>query len=571
MKRFCTLLSLVMVLLLLAACSGLTEPTEVTSFTEPVQEGSKVITTVDELLAAIRPGAEIILGEGEFRLDTASDYGQRKGPWYIWNDLGLGNYELQIQYVEGLTIRGAGKGKTSLITAPRSANVLSFVDSEHVTLADMTLGHTEMAEACEGGVIRLTSVEDMKLEGLGLYGCGTLGVMAYEAENLMMTDCEIYECSAGAVHLSLCEDVTIRKSSIHSIGEEMPAQQLFAIWGGEEITISDCEISDNYVQNLMILDSMEAVVLRNNRFVSNRVSEAAFFFYSRGAVLDGNTFEDMQLRNWYVRGSQTAVDASGDPVFFEDPVQETMAITPGEPVPVSTGEQKTVKVKDVEAFLKAIAPDTCITLDTSLLDFSQARSYKTAQKLFEEHPQDSIVYPEDSDYYYWENNYDGPSLVIRNVTNLTIQGKSDDRTKCTLSAVPRYADVLTFENCSAITLSGFTAGHTVEPGLCDGGVFKLENSENILIDNCGMYGCGTEGVFGDSSRNIQIVNSEIYECSYSGIVLNRCDTVAISATLIRDIGTEWSTGWEPGNFFTFWDSHNVTLDGETLDGNYTGN
>ena len=33
-------------------------------------------STVDELLAAIAPGAEIVLAEGEFALSTASDYGK---------------------------------------------------------------------------------------------------------------------------------------------------------------------------------------------------------------------------------------------------------------------------------------------------------------------------------------------------------------------------------------------------------------------------------------------------------------------------------------------------------------
>lgn len=262
------------------------------------------------------------------------------------------------------------------------------------------------------------------------------------------------------------------------------------------------------------------------------------------------------------------MDLEGNELTFEEesaPADESGA--PGTAAPVSTGEQKQVHVSTADEFLAALDNDTCIILDTELLDLSTATEYAYAEK----ESNDGRNYYSNAegytDHYYWENNHDGPSLVISDLHNLTIMAEGTDRKAHTISATPRYAYVLTFENCSAITISGFTAGHTKEPGLCMGGVVAFRNCEDTLVDNCGLFGCGTVGVFGQSSRNMQVVNSEIYECSIYGIQLWDCDTVAISGTLIRDIGSEY---FPDGPFFSFSESSNVTLDGESLDGNYEG-
>ncbi len=568
MKRFCAVLMTLTLLFALTACDTIDEVPEVTSFQPPAPEVPGVVTNVDELLAAIKPGAQIILGEGEFCLNKASDYGGQGGDYYHWVSLGMNEYELQIQYVSDLTIRGAGKGKTTLVTEPRFANVLTLSNCHDINLENMTLGHREMTEACEGGVIRLEAAKDVSLENLGLFGCGTVGLQAFESQQLTLEDCEIYNCSSAGVMIGSCQDVEIEESSFHSLGKELPVMHVFGIWDSEKVEISDCRIYDNYVQNLASISGERHLVLEDNRFSENRVAAAAFDFQTEGIILDSNIFEGDVPRNWYAANGYPGLDWRGNPVFFEEPEPEPFPVTPGVPMPVATGEQREVKVKNVEQFLQAIGPDTCIILDSKLMFLSKSKGYKEAMDYFETNGMyDAEYQEEDRPYYKWVNNYDGPSLVISGVSNMTIRAEGKDRSAHTISAVPRYADVLTFENCSAITLSGFTAGHTIEEGVCTGGVFLLENSQDILIENCGMYGCGTEGVCGMYSQNIQVVNSEIYECSYTGIELTQCDNVAISGTLIRDIRNDWE-GDAP--FFRFYDSRNVTLDGFPLDGNYVG-
>ena len=508
-------------------------------------------STVDELLAAIAPGAEIVLTEGEFALSTASDYGKSESEYYTWNDLGAGEYELVIQNLEGLTIKGAGMGTTTLIADSRWANVLSLEGCSSVTLADMTLGHRVQVDLCEGGVVRLGSSKDVTLQGLGLYGCGTLGVMAFQSENVTVTDCEIYECSLGAIQLSSNQNVTISGTEFHSFGGDQPVQEIISIWDNTGVTISGCSISDSYVQDVFLIQGGTDITLEKCRLDGVQVSSSVYNLQTEGVVLKEMEYGDNELRNWYSSNSLTAVDAAGEPVVFEDETQEQTAPAPAVAEPVSTGEQTEVHVKTADEFLKALAPDTCIILDSELIIFSDATGYGT----------------ETGEYYYWEDNFDGPSLVIRNLSNLTVMAEGEDRGAHTLSAIPRYANVLTFENCSAITLSGFTGGHTEEPGACMGGVFQLRNCEDVLVENCGMFGCGTMGVDAINTLNLQVINSEIYECSVTGIQLDSCENVTIGGTLIRDISNDWM---DECPYFELRGSKNVTLDGQPLDSNYVG-
>ncbi len=570
LKRFLSLFLILAVLAAMAGCaSGSDLPAQTTA---APTEGPKLITNIDDLLAAIEPDAEILLAEGEFDLTKASSYGSRTtSPYYSWSSLGGSDYELQLHEVTNLRIQGCGQEKTSIVTAPRSANVLTLRDCTGVTLEGMTLGHTpEMTGACEGGVLNLDTCANTTLKDLGLFGCGSLGLQAYESTGVTMQDCTVYSCSAGGIQLSQTQDVTVNACTFHSLGDEMPAASIFGISGGSGITVSNCTISNNYVGQLIYSTADNGLTFRDNQFSGNTVAEAAFTFWTEGAVLENNLFENNQLRIWYAATTFPAVDLAGNPVSFEDPAAETSAAVPADPIPVSSGEQTEVRVKNIEEFLSAIAPDTCIILEADLMDLSAAKSYQNAQKHFEDASGEfTPTYSEASaPYYRWVDNFDGPSLVISDLSNLTIKAEGEDRTAHTLSASPRYANVLTFENCAAITLEGFTAGHTIEPGYCLGGVFQFLNCEDVLINNCGMFGCGTMGVDGLNSRNIQVTNSEIYECSVCAVQLTSCEDVSIAGTLIRDIGDDT---WGPSPFFRFYDSQNITLDGQYLDGNYVGN
>lgn len=212
--------------------------------------------------------------------------------------------------------------------------------------------------------------------------------------------------------------------------------------------------------------------------------------------------------------------------------------------PVIAEAQNSVTVTTADEFLAAVAPNTEIIVDAQLIDWSTAAGYGKTN----------------GEYYRWEDPFDGPQLVITGVSNLTIRSAAEDHTANVLSAVPRYAYVVMFENCSNIHVKGLTVGHTEEPGYCLGGVLGFRNSQDILVEDCGLYGCGTVGVMGESSKNMQIINNDIYECSVAGAEFTNCDDVNVDGCTIRDIGTDEY----PGIDFRVYGCGTITCNGEPV-------
>ena len=184
---------------------------------------------------------------------------------------------------------------------------------------------------------------------------------------------------------------------------------------------------------------------------------------------------------------------------------------------------KVVKVKTVDEFLAAIAPNTVIELAAGVYDLSKASNYDSKTN---------------SKYYFWEHDVGeeekAAGLVIQNASGLTIRGAGMGNT--TIEAVPRFVNVIDFRSCNNLTVSNFTAGHTKEPGLCTGGVLLIEDSSNVNIDSCGLFGCGTVGVLGLNCKKLNVTNCNIYECSVSAVRIADCADVLVSGCNIYDHG-----------------------------------
>ena len=234
--------------------------------------------------------------------------------------------------------------------------------------------------------------------------------------------------------------------------------------------------------------------------------------------------------------------------------EEAAPAEPVEYVPVITGEQTQVHVSTDDEFLNALAPDTEIILDAEFYDLSTATGYET----------------KNGTYYRWEEVFDGVQLTIQNLSNLTIRAEGDDIKAHTVSARPRYAHVIKFENCSNIMVEGFTSGHTVEPGSCCGGVIGFNNYEDVLVNNCGLYGCGVVGVWAENTKGIQVTNSDIYECSWGGVYMMFCKDVTFNGNTIRDLGEEFMGQWHDGTPFMLHDTTGITINGETMRDDYIG-
>ena len=187
----------------------------------------------------------------------------------------------------------------------------------------------------------------------------------------------------------------------------------------------------------------------------------------------------------------------------------------------------TVHVETVDEFLSAIAPNTVIELAEGVYDLSTASDYGKNTK---------------SSYYSWnlegvdDGNDVDAELIIHSVKDLTIRGAGVDKT--TIVAVPRYANVIEFSGCEKISISNLTAGHTNGSDYCTGGVLLMENCNDVNVDTCGLYGCGTIGVTGIACEKLNVTNCDIYECSVGAIRAYGCEDFLVADCDIHDIGVK---------------------------------
>lgn len=531
MKKVCLILMLFV--LVLAGCKN-TEPATVATVSPgPV---SVTVDSVDGFLEAIGPDTEIILEAGYYDLSTASDYGmETENPFYDWIDIGDG-YQLTIEDVDMLTIRA--NGDAMIVTTPRYANVIHFSNCFQTILDDFMAGHTQGGE-CAGGVIHLQNCEQAQLENLSLYGCGTTGVRIDSCKDITVRSSKIYGCSSNGIQADQSDRLLVTDCNIHDIGEDrFAAGQVFWIRQCSDVSITKCSVYNNQVLQLMNCQPAAGIELRQCEFIGNRMQSCVFAINGGGMVMEECTFEDNIIRNWFDSEDGTILDGIGK-TWTEDMLDVWYGV-PAEPL--NAGERTEVVVSTIDELIAAIGSDMEIILKDGEYDLSTAKDYGTGR----------------SHVYYWSEEFDGPALNVYGVDNLVIRSESGDPKKCSISAVPRYANIFSFKTCTNITVSGITAGHTVEPGYCMGGVLYYEDCDNVLVSNCCLYGCGILGVQAEYCSGVSVTGCEIYECSYGGIQMGHCSGIRIDNCAFRDLG---------GEAISFYECKDVTVDAEKVNGN----
>ena len=510
---------------------------------EPADDASFVrVSTVDELLDAIAPNASVSLAAGTYDLSTASSYGRETGnPCLRWEPVYDDNrnesFELVITDADNLTLRGAGIDSVTVAAIPRYANVLHFVGCDGLTLSQFTAGHTEQPGWCAGGVFLLENCRDTDISFCGMFGCGTVGVDAVRCRDLAVRSSRIYDCSQYAVYLDSCRGVRVAGCEICDNGTpEDPVFSLFSAYTSDGFLIADCRIHDNAAYTVL-----ENVYSRNTRFLSNRVENNRLFaqvfdLEQYAAEVDACSFSDNSFPEgspfaWYLETGLYACAPDGselspyelktmtwhraDPALLNSAAADNSTLNS----PLLTLDDGSIVVSTADEFLAALGSDRTIILDTELLDLSTASDYGVLG----------------GEYYFWRDWYDGPELVIQGVRNLSIHAASDDPAACTVSAVPRYANVLAFLDCEGIRISGLTAGHTQGQGACTGGVLSFESCRDIAVDACRLYGCGILGIEAMTCSDLRVTDCEIYDCSQGGVRLYLTDSAAFRSCDIHDV------------------------------------
>jgi hypothetical protein len=110
---------------------------------------------------------------------------------------------------------------------------------------------------------------------------------------------------------------------------------------------------------------------------------------------------------------------------------------------------------------------------------------------------------------------DGRQLVLNSMKHLAIRGRKG----AMLYADPRYSFVLSLSFCEDVVIDNLILGHSFS-GYCNGGVINVENSQDVVINRCDLFGCGTYGLCTRRADRVVLMNSFIRHCTYGITDLN---------------------------------------------------
>lgn len=497
--------------------------------------GGVRVSDLDGFLAALAPNTVIEIDAEQFKLERAADYGfSYEGSGYSWQKADLREYMLVIRDLNGLTIRSVAESGTAVSTDALYADVLRFENCDDLTLEGLTLGHRAEIGGCQGDVLSLEGCDRVSLRRCELYGCGAVGVNAFDCGKLYLDDCTLRDCQFSAINVTSCTDVQARDCEILRCGRDSGLATL-CVASCDGFALINSSVNDG--NNSYLLDTMnsEAVCLLGCEVTGNRFSNALFCLYDNDVTVSGSALADNEFGACYLGGAYSAVNGAGEALLtFQDFARMEhkpyigdyvgpISVQAPQPTPDENGEYpvREVTVTTVDELLASVAPHTTIFLDGEEFDLSAAADYGRRGGSF----------------YSWEKEYDGYSLVLKDLEDFHLIGGGMGVTL--VSATPRYADVLSFKNCREISLSDMTLGHSEAPGECSGGVLNLEICEGVTVTRCGLFGCGTIGIDAYDCTQLQVNDSNIYDCSYNGVSLFDVDSAVFDGCSITDCGSDY--------------------------------
>jgi Putative cell wall-binding domain len=274
--------------------------------------------------------------------------------------------------------------------------------------------------------------------------------------------------------------------------------------------------ADKYDRNINVISRFKDIINFDTIFIASgndfpdSLSGAALAAKTNSPVILINNnnidkvksvIKDKAIKNIVVLGGEGAV-----PNTIENDLVNAFGT-------VDTSTLKVVNASNSKELIQSIAPNTKIVL--------KAGDY-------------NLLEPKvlDNKYVEYDKVFDGYEIVIKDMSNLTIEAEKG--AKVNLLIDPRYAYVMSFTNSNNINISGIVAGHYPNKGECIGGVFKFEGCKDIKIDTADLFGCGTEGLTLDKVDNLQFANSIIRDCSYGIMTVNNSTNINFNNSALKD-------------------------------------
>jgi len=184
-----------------------------------------------------------------------------------------------------------------------------------------------------------------------------------------------------------------------------------------------------------------------------------------------------------------------------------------QPAEAPADARTVIRVATAQELLKAIGPRRVIELAAGRYDLTPLRR---------------TLLP----HVRWEEAHDGQyALIVRKLEGLTLRGPAGSEPAEIVVQTP-YTFVLSFEQCSEVTLERLKLGHA-RSGYCIGGVVAASDCTSLRIADCILYGCGTEGLQLEQVRHLEMVRSVIEDCTYGIMTARECERLVMVECVFR--------------------------------------
>ncbi len=408
----------------------------------------------------------------------------------------------------------------TISTEPRYANVLRFDNVDGLEISNMVIGHTREQGYCTGGVLYFEDSKNIQIDASRLYGCGTLGVSLYSCRDVHVNGSDIYDCSYGCIEVSNSENVLFENSKFFDCYIILEG---FSVRTSQNVAIINSEIFNNQGGEFATLFYADSPNLYLGGLDIHDNGVETIFGGNAAAV----TVESCRFNTCgkWAEGEICAVSPDGTELTAGDLSTMKMRTVSWKPAQLpeapqmEASEDGKIHVTNVDEFLAAIGADRTIFLEPGEYNLTQAANYGGLG----------------GESYHWESCFDGFELVIQGANGLCIEAESPE--KVSIVTEPRYANVLRFDALTGLVVRNVKVGHTVDAGVCSGGVIQLNYVNKSLIEGCKLYGCGILGVQGIYCNNLSVFNCEIYECSSGAVSFHLCNTVRVEQCNVHDIGS----------------------------------
>lgn len=185
--------------------------------------------------------------------------------------------------------------------------------------------------------------------------------------------------------------------------------------------------------------------------------------------------------------------------------------------------REVIRVANAEEFLRALGSDRILKLAPAEYRLSEVEGMEAAA-------------------VRWDKEFDGRTLTVRGVRNLSIVCEADKPAR--LIVKPRYVFVLNFEGCEGVELSNLYLGHEPDRGECSSGVVGATDCRDLTLRRCDLFGCGTEGLTLQRVKGMKFEESVIRDCSYGIVSAAGCEGLRFVKSRFADNVEFWGLRFE---------------------------